>query len=91
MYWSTACLVCQSVHRLQSRLGFMTACGNSLIPTFANVTHGQCRLAMHFSRVSVFLTMGLRLFGLVHQEYAISVHLLVTGSNHTMINAGFIN
>ena len=83
MYWLTTCLVCQSIHHLQSPLGLMTAQGNSLIPTFANLTHWQCCWAMHFPWFSnlavplghafslvfrVFLTRGLRLFGLVHQE-----------------------
>ena len=40
---------------------------------------------------TVFLAMGLRLFGLVHPEYAISEHLLVTGSNNPLIISGFIN
>ena len=106
MYWPTTCLVCRSIHNLQSPLGLMTAQSNSLIPTFANVTHWQCHWDMHFPRFSqlavslghafsplftVFLTMGLRLFDLVHSEYAISGHLLVTGSNNTSIISGFIN
>ena len=91
MYWPTTCLVCQSIHHLQSPLGLMTARVNSLIPTFVKVTHWQCHWAMHFPVFTVFLTMGLRLFGLVDPEYAISEHLLVMGSNSPLIISGFIN
>ena len=106
MCWPTTWLVCRSIHYRQSPLGLMTVQGHFLIPTFANVTHWQCHWAMHFPRFSqsavplghvfslifrVFLMMGLRLFGLIHPEYAISEHLLVTGSNNPLIISGFIN